>query len=341
MSKSLGNSPDALQLIEDYGADAVRVGLLLSSAAGNDLMFDEALCQQGKNFANKIWNGFRLLQGWEVADLPQPEASKAGLEWYTAKFNKTVLEIEDHFSKYRISDALMATYKLVWDDYSSWLLEIIKPAYQQPIDRITFDAVIHIFEQNLKLLHPFMPFLTEELWQHIAKRSPEEALVVAKWPEVLPVNDKLITDFEFAVEVISGIRTIRKEKQIPMKEALELSVLNEGAASKDWDTVIAKLTNVSTITYVGTAVEGALSFRVNSNEYFIHMGGAIDIESEINKLQEELTYTKGFLVSVRKKLSNERFVNNAPGQVIEIERKKEADALTKIEVLEKSLASLK
>lgn len=340
MSKSLGNSPDALQLIDDYGADAVRVGLLLSSAAGNDLMFDEALCQQGRNFANKVWNGFRLVKGWEVADLPQPEASKLGLEWYTAKFDKTLLEIEDHFSKYRISDALMAIYKLIWDDYSSWLLEIIKPAYQQPIDRTTFEAVIHILEQNLKILHPFMPFLTEDLWQHITKRRPEEAIVIAKWPEARPVNGKLITGFEFAAEVVSGIRTIRKEKQIPMKEPLELSVLNEGSISEDWDNVIAKLTNIRTISYVGAAVEGALAFRVNSNEYFIPMGGAIDIRAEIDKLREELTYTKGFLASVRKKLSNERFVSNAPAQVIEIERKKEADALAKIEVLEKSMAIL-
>lgn len=341
MSKSLGNSPDALQLIEDYGADGVRVGLLLSSAAGNDLMFDEALCQQGKNFANKIWNGFRLVKGWEVADLPQPEASKLGIEWYTSKFNKTLEEIEDHFSKYRISDALMAIYKLVWDDYSSWLLEIIKPAYQQPIDRITFDAVIHIFEENLKLLHPFMPFLTEEVWQHIAERTPEEALVIAKWPNAQPVNENLIEGFNFAADVIAGIRTIRKEKNIPMKDALQLAVLNDGDISKDWDVVIAKLTNVSDIDYVDSAVDGALTFRVKSNEYFVPMVGAIDIGAEIKKLEEELEYIKGFLVSVRKKLSNERFVANAPAQVIDLERQKEADAIAKIDTLEKSLASLK
>ena len=340
MSKSLGNSPDALQLIEDYGADGVRVGLLLSSAAGNDLMFDEALCQQGKNFANKIWNGFRLVKGWEVADLPQPEASKLGIEWYTSKFNKTLEEIEDHFSKYRISDALMAIYKLVWDDYSSWLLEIIKPAYQQPIDRITFDAVIHIFEENLKLLHPFMPFLTEEVWQHIAERTPEEALVIAKWPSVQPVNEDLIEGFNFATEVIAGIRTIRKEKNIPMKDALQLAVLNDGDISRDWDVVIAKLTNLSAIDYVDSAVDGALTFRVKSNEYFVPMAGAIDIGAEIKKLEEELEYIKGFLVSVRKKLSNERFVANAPAQVIDLERQKEADAIAKIDTLEKSLASL-
>ncbi len=340
MSKSLGNSPDALKLIEKYGADGVRVGMLLCSAAGNDLMFDEDLCQQGKNFANKIWNGFRLVKGWEVDDLPQPEASKLGIAWYQSKFNQTLLEIEDHFSKYRISDALMSIYKLVWDDYSSSLLEIIKPAYQKPIDKTTFDQVIHIFEQNLKLLHPFMPFLTEEVWQHIAERTPEEALVISKWPAVTTTNSELIAGFEFADEVISGIRTIRKTKNIPMKEALEVSVLNEGKISEDWDVVICKLTNVSEISYVDDAVDGALSFRVKSNEYFIPVGGAIDVEAEIAKIQEELKYTKGFLISVQKKLSNERFVNNAPDQVIAIERKKQADAEAKIETLEKSLASL-
>lgn len=340
MSKSLGNSPDALKLIEKYGADGVRVGMLLSSAAGNDLMFDEDLCQQGKNFANKIWNGFRLVKGWEVANLPQPEASKLGIAWYQSKFNQTLLEIEDHFSKYRISDALMSTYKLLWDDYSSSLLEIIKPAYQQPIDKTTFDQVIQIFEQNLKLLHPFMPFLTEEVWQHIAERSPEEALVIAKWPKVGTTDNELINGFKFADEVITGIRTIRKEKNIPMKEALEVSVMNEEKISKDWDTVISKLTNVSEISYVDNAVDGALSFRVKSNEYFIPVGGAIDVEAEIAKIQDELKYTKGFLTSVQKKLSNERFVNNAPEQVIAVERKKQADAEAKIETLEKSLASL-
>ena len=340
MSKSLGNSPDALKLIENYGADGVRVGLLLSSAAGNDLMFDEDLCQQGKNFANKIWNGFRLLKGWEVQDLLQPEASKLGIEWYTAKFNQTLVEIEDHFSKYRISDALMSIYKLVWDDYSSWLLEIIKPAYQQPIDKTTFDAVIQIFEENLKLLHPFMPFLTEEVWQHIAERTPEEALIVAQWPAVEKVDLDLIAQFDFAADVIAGIRTIRKEKNIPMKESLELAVLNGEKATQDWDVIIKKLTNVSDISYVDAAVDGALTFRVKSNEYFVPISGAVDVEAEIKKIEEELKYTKGFLISVQKKLSNERFVNNAPENVIAVERKKQADAEAKIETLEKSLASL-
>lgn len=340
MSKSLGNSPDALKLIDEYGADGVRVGLLLSSAAGNDLMFDEDLCQQGKNFANKIWNGFRLLKGWEVADIPQPEASKIGIEWYKAKFNQTLNDIEDHFSKYRISDALMAIYKLVWDDYSSWLLEIIKPAYQQPIDRKSFEEVIKIFEQNLKLLHPFMPFLTEEVWQHISERSTSEALIISKWPEPFRANEALIGQFEFISEVVAGVRTIRKEKNIPMKEPLELMMLNEEGMQSNWDSLISKLTNLSSISSVENAVEGALSFRVKSNEYFIPISGAIDIEAEKAKIEDELKYIKGFLNSVQKKLSNERFVNNAPQKVIEMERKKQADAEAKIETLEKSLANL-
>ncbi|MEM7382359.1 MAG: class I tRNA ligase family protein [Bacteroidota bacterium] len=340
MSKSLGNSPDALELIGNYGADGVRVGLLLSSAAGNDLLFDEALCQQGKNFANKIWNAFRLVKGWEVTELPQPEAAKLGIDWYTAKFHKTLAEIEDHFSKYRISDALMAIYKLVWDDFCSWLLEIVKPAYQQPIDQKTYEAVIGLFELNLKLLHPFMPFLSEEVWQHIAKRSPEEALVVSHWPEVGQTDAALTDGFVFASEVISGIRTIRKEKNIPMKEALELSILNAEKVSADWNVVIQKLTNVTQITEVDKALEGALAFRVKSNEYFVPISGAIDLEAEIKKIKDELDYTRGFLQSVQKKLSNERFVNNAPEKVVAIEKKKAADAEAKIETLEKSLSSL-
>ncbi|WP_431163411.1 valine--tRNA ligase [Flagellimonas beolgyonensis] len=341
MSKSLGNSPDALQLIEDFGADGVRVGLMLSSAAGNDLLFDESLCQQGANFANKIWNAFRLVKGWETAELPQPEAAKIGLEWYKAKFNQTLEEIEDHFSKYRISDAMMATYKLVWDDFCSWLLEIVKPAYQQPIDQKTFDEVIHLFGENLKLLHPFMPFLTEEVWQHIAERTPEDALIIAKWPKAEAVNTALIADFEFASEVISGVRTIRKEKNIPQKDELELFMLNAEGVNDQMDAIIQKLTNLSKFETVDSGLDGALSFRVKSNEYFIPMGDAIDVEAEIKKIEEELNYTKGFLNSVQKKLSNERFVNNAPEQVVAMERKKVADAEAKIETLQKSLASLK
>jgi valyl-tRNA synthetase len=340
MSKQLGNSPDALKLIEDFGADGVRVGLLLSSSAGNDIMFDEALCQQGANFANKIWNAFRLVKGWEVADIPQPEAAEKGIAWYKAKFNQTLVEIEDHFSKYRISDALMATYKLVWDDFCSWLLEIVKPEYQKPIDQKTYDEVLGLFEENLKLLHPFMPFLTEEVWQHIAERTPEDALIVSQWPEAKEVDSTLIADFAFASEVISGIRTIRKEKNIPQKDVLELFMLNAEGVGPQMDTIILKLGNLSKVETVDASLDGALTFRVKSNEYFIPISGAIDVEAEIAKITEELNYTKGFLKSVEKKLSNERFVNNAPEQVVAMERKKAADAEAKIETLEKSLASL-
>ncbi|MBT8183075.1 MAG: valine--tRNA ligase [Eudoraea sp.] len=340
MSKSLGNSPDALKLISNFGADAVRVGLLLSSAAGNDLLFDEALCQQGKNFANKIWNAFRLVKGWEIAELPQPESSVKGIEWYTARFNQVLMEIEDHFSKYRISEALMTIYKLVWDDFCSWLLEIVKPAYQQPIDKKTYTAIIAIFENNLKLLHPFMPFLSEEIWQRISDRKPSEALVISSWPEQDSFDPKQIKAFEYAAEVISGIRNIRKEKNIPLKESLELSVLNKEGISEVWDVIIKKLANVGQINTVIEAVDGALSFRVRSNEYFIPVEGMLDIDAEIKKIKEELSYTKGFLQSVNKKLANERFVKNAPETVVSMEKKKAADAKAKILTLEKSLSNL-
>ncbi|WP_372944931.1 valine--tRNA ligase [Muriicola sp.] len=340
MSKQLGNSPDALKLIENYGADGVRVGLLLSAPAGNDLLFDESLCQQGKNFANKIWNAFRLVKGWEVKDLPQPEAAAVGIQWYGNKLSATLEEVNDHFSKYRISDALMAIYKLIWDDFCSWFLEIVKPAYQQPIDAKTYASVIGFFEENLKLLHPFMPFLTEEVWQCMSERSPDQALVVASWPEPLTLDKEILEEFSFASEVISGIRTIRKEKNIPQKDALELQQMRVQQVSSKWDAVIEKLGNIHSITSVETAPEGALSFRVKSNEFFIPVTGAVDLEAEILKIREELSYTRGFLNSVEKKLSNERFVNNAPEAVVALERKKASDAREKIETLEKSLASL-
>ncbi|KJD35784.1 valyl-tRNA synthetase [Tamlana sedimentorum] len=341
MSKSLGNSPDALKLIEEYSADGVRVGLLLSSAAGNDLLFDESLCQQGKGFGNKIWNAYRLVDGWEVSEsIEQPEASKIAISWYESKFQKALIEIEDHFSKYRLSDALMAIYKLIYDDFCGWLLEMVKPAYQQPIDAKTYNAIIAIFEDNLKIVHPFMPFLTEDLWHYIKDRTREEALIVASWPAAKPINETLISEFDFASEVISGIRTIRKEKNIAFKDAIGFSVINNEKSSTTFDAIIAKMGNLEAIDYVDEAVEGALTFRVKSNEYFVPMVGAIDVEAEIKKLTEELNYTEGFLKSVQKKLSNERFVNNAPEQVVASEKKKEADALAKIETLKTSLASL-
>ncbi|WP_438967198.1 valine--tRNA ligase [Flavobacterium sp.] len=341
MSKSLGNSPDPLELIEKFGADGVRVGLLLSASAGNDIMFDLELCNNGKAFANKIWNAFRLIKGWEVADIAQPEASKIAIDWYEAKLQQTLAEIEDNFEKYRLSDALMSIYKLVWDDFCSWFLEIIKPAYQQPIDKATFDKAIELLEANLKLLHPFMPFLTEEIWQYIAKRTPEEALIVSTWPTMNDTNADLIAEFDFAAEVISGIRTIRKEKNIAFKDVIDLKVINNENASIKFDAVILKLGNIESLEYVSEAVEGTLTYRVKSNEYFIPIAGNIDIAAEIEKLEAELKYTQGFLKSVQGKLNNEKFVAGAPAQVIANERNKEADALAKIATIEQSLASLK
>jgi valyl-tRNA synthetase len=342
MSKSLGNSPEPLELIEKFGADGVRVGMLLSASAGNDIIFDEELCNQGKGFTNKIWNAFKLIKGWEVsAEIPQPESSKVAIEWYEAKLQQTLLEIEDNFEKYRISDALMIIYKLVWDDFCSWFLEMIKPAYQQPIDSVTFAKAIEMLENNMKLLHPFMPFLTEEIWQIIAERTTEEALIVSTWPEMKAFNAQLIADFENTIEVISGIRTIRKDKNIPFKDTIELKVVNNDKVSTYFDSVVAKLGNITSLEYVSDKIEGALSFRVKANEYFIPITGNIDVEAEIAKLTEELIYTQGFLKSVQIKLSNEKFVAGAPEKVLEMERKKEADALAKIATIEQSLISLK
>ncbi|MFI0490463.1 valine--tRNA ligase [Flavobacterium sp.] len=342
MSKSLGNSPEPLELIQKFGADGVRVGLLLSASAGNDIMFDEELCNQGKAFTNKIWNAFKLIKGWEVSDsIPQPESSKVAIEWYEAKLQQTLLEIEDNFEKYRISDALMGIYKLVWDDFCSWFLEMIKPAYQQPIDSVTLAKAIEMLENNLKLLHPFMPFLTEEIWQILGQRTPEEALIVSIWPEMKPFNAQLITDFENTIEVISGIRTIRKDKNIPFKDTIELRILNNDKVSTYFDAVVTKLGNITSLEYVLDKVDGALSFRVKSNEYFIPITGNINVEEEIAKLTTELVYTQGFLKSVQNKLANDKFVAGAPEKVLANERQKEADALAKIATIEQSIAGLK
>ena len=342
MSKSLGNSPEPLELIEKFGADGVRVGLLMSASAGNDIMFDEELCNNGKAFANKIWNAFRLIKGWEVSEtIPQPEASKVAIEWYEAKLQQTLVEIDDLFSKYRLSEALMTIYKLVWDDFCSWFLEMIKPAYQQPIDAVTFAKAIEMLEANLKLLHPFMPFLTEEIWQYIAERSTEEALIVSEYPKMTSFDENIIKNFDFAMEVISGIRTIRKDKNIPFKDAIDLKVVNNEKASTYFDAVISKSGNITKLEYSSDKIDGALTYRVKSNEYFIPVSGNIDIAAEIEKLTEELNYTQGFLKSVQVKLSNEKFVANAKPEIIENERKKEADALAKIAMIEQSLNSLK
>jgi len=342
MSKQLGNSPDALKLIEDYSADAVRAGMmLLSSGAGNDLLFDETKLQQGKAFINKITNAYRLVSGWEISDaINQPASSKIAIEWYQSKFQRAYAEMEDHFSKYRLSDSLMTLYKLIWDDFCSWLLEMVKPGYQQPIDRATYDAIILAFENNLKVLHPFMPFITEEIWHQIAPRTPEEALIISRYPSKDPVNNTVLNDFEIASEVISGIRTIRKEKNISFKEPIKLFVINNIGASPSFDAVIKKMGNVEHLEYISEKMGGALTYRVKSNEYFIPMEGSVNVENEIEKLSNELTYTEGFLKSIQAKLTNERFVNNAPEKVVASEKQKEADALAKITTLKNSLSSL-
>ena len=341
MSKSLGNSPDALKLINDYGADSVRVGLLLSASAGNDLMFDESLCQQGKSFSNKIWNSYKLISGWSVEDIEQPEYNKLSIQWYENKFQSVLVEIEDHFNKYRLSDALMCVYKLIWDDFCSWLLELIKPEYQHPIDKLTFDSVINIFENNLRVIHPFMPFISEEIWQNISNRSVNEALIVSAWPKVESINRKMIKDFDFTSQVISSIRTIRKEKNISFKNSIELHVLNNENKSSNLDSLIIKLCNISKLVYTKIEVENSISFRVKSNNYYVPVdNNNINIEEEIIKLKKELQYIEGFLNSVRKKLSNSRFVENAPDKVIQIEKDKEQDALSKIKAIKDSLSSL-
>ncbi len=341
MSKSLGNSPDALDLISRFGADGVRVGLMLSAPAGNDLLFDEALCEQGRNFANKVWNAFRLFHGWEVIEGNPTEAAEAGLVWYQSRLNQVIEQIEDHFTRYRVSDALMAIYKLIWDDFCSWLLEVVKPAYGEPIDRQTHDRIAGLFEQNLILLHPFMPFLTEEVWQNLRERQAGDTLCLQQWPEAQSYDQSVLGAFEKTKEIIAGIRTIRKEKQISPKESLELWYMDEfNEHPNEAQSVIIKLANISRIEKCEAAPDGAASFRVGNSEYFVPVSGSIDLEAEREKIQKELDYTRGFLASVEKKLSNERFVSSAPAQVVELERKKASDAETRIETLLRSLENL-
>ena len=340
MSKQLGNSPDALGLIDDFGADAVRVGMMLSSAAGNDLLFDESLCQQGKNFSNKIWNAYRLVDGWEVDETLEISAlNLSAIAWYKQLFSKTLATVDDHFSKYRVSDALMSLYKLIWDDFCSWFLEMIKPTYGASIDRETLKAVKILFENNLKVLHPFMPFITEELWHIIADRSKAESIMVSEWPKTLAEDAKIISDFEITKQIIVGIRNFRKLKKLSFKEQLVLISTSETAIP--YPEVISKLGQLEKIKKQDKIEEeGMGSFRVNQLEFFIPIDIAIDPEEERKNLTEELKYAKGFFQSVEKKLSNERFISNAPDQVIAMERKKAADAQEKITLLKKSLNQL-
>ena len=344
MSKSLGNSPDPIELMNRYGADGVRVGMMLTSPAGNDLPFDEILCEQGRNFSNKIWNALRLIKGWKTDEnASQPNHCKISIRWFEARLNSVIETVDDHFSKYRISDALMAVYKLIWDDFCSWYLEMIKPGYGQPADKATLDETIGFFERLVKLLHPFMPFISEEIWHHLRQRGETECVIVAGWPEHKPFDRAIIERFEVEKEVVVALRSLRQEKKITAREPLELMIKKNYNEEPDrtFDEVISRLCNLSSISYVDQKAAGAATFIVRSTEFYVPLKGSIDTEEEIRKLNEELEYTRGFLRSVMKKLGNERFVKNAPQPVVEKEKKKKADAEARIKVIEEQISSLK
>ncbi len=338
MSKSLGNSPDPIKLIEKYGADGVRVGMLLCSPAGNDLMFDESLTEQGRNFSNKIWNAFRLIQSWEIDDsIKQPEHSEKAIEWFENTFNKALMQIENDFKKFRLSDALMVIYKLFWDEFSSWYLETIKPEYQKPIDKITYEKTINIFEKLLQVIHPFMPFISEELWQTIKERK---SIMISDMPKAEKTDINVINNFDTVKEIVSGVRNIRNSKNIPNKEKLSLKIKSK-ENNKFIDAVIKKLANINDIEYVNHKIENAVSFIIGTTEFFVPLGNLINIDEEIKKLEDELKYQKGFLISVEKKLSNERFVNNAPKKVVDNEKQKMQDAKDRIKAITKQIEDLK
>ena len=340
MSKSLGNSPDPIELIDKFGADGVRMGMMLSAPAGNDILFDEALCEQGRNFCNKIWNALRLVKGWNVdQNAAQPEAAKMAVKWFEARFNQVLAETNDNIDKYRLSDALMGIYKLTWDDFCSWYLEMVKAPQGQGIDPATYAATIKFFENLMLLLHPFMPFITEEIWHAIAERNEGDDIIIAQQPKLQAIDEAILKQFEFTQEVINNVRKVRSDKNIAFRDAIQLVV--KGTANKDFDCVIAKLCNVSEVSYVAEAPAGAFGFIVGSTEFFVPLTGSVDVEAEIKKLEEELKYAQGFLKSVEAKLSNERFVSGAPAAVVDKERKKKADAEAKIAVIEQQLAGLR
>jgi len=343
MSKSLGNSPDPIELMEQYGTDGVRVGMLLSSPAGNDLMFDVSYCEQGRNFANKIWNAFRLVKGWETKNSPATEAQKTAAVWFENRFNQAVAEIDEHFANYRLSDALMATYKLIWDDFCAWYLELVKPAYQQPIEAETLETVKSFFLKVLALAHPFMPFLTEELYHDelFGSREDKDCIIVAEYPKVAAFDEKIIKEFATVQQIISEVRAVRNSKGLSPKIALPLAISNTGIDFAKYEESVTKLANISELTFVQEKITGALSFLAGKTECYVQLAADnIDVEAERERITKEIDYLKGFLVSVDKKLSNERFVQNAKPEIIENERNKKADAEAKIQILAESLANL-
>ena len=342
MSKTLGNSPNPIVLIEQYGADGVRVGMLLTAPAGNDLPFDESLCEQGRNFSNKIWNALRLVKGWQVDEnLETPEYNKLAIKWFEAKMNQVAEEMEQYYSQYRISDVLMSAYKLAWDTFCSWYLEIVKPAYQQPIDAQTYEQTIVFFEFLMKVLHPFMPFITEEIWHHLRERKEGEDIIISAMPVSKPWDEKIHEAFDKAEQIIIGIRNIRKENDILNRDSIELKVREGENAECVFYPVIAKLGNISEIETISDKPEGVLVFTVGAQEYYVPRNKNVDVDAEIKKIEEELDYTRGFLKSVIQKLSNERFINSAPVAVVEKERQKQADADARIQVLEEQLNGFK
>lgn len=343
MSKSLGNSPDPLDLIDRFGADGVRMGMMLAAPAGNDILFDEALCEQGRNFCNKIWNAFRLVQGWQVDDnAAQPETARLAVEWFDAKLRQSAAEIADLYSKYRLSEALMEVYHLFWDEFSSWFLEMVKPAYGSPIDKATYQSVLGAFDHLLHLLHPFMPFITEELWQHLTERKAGESIMVSPQTIAAPAegDDAILANVEIVKNVVAGVRAIRNTKNISPRETLDLQVIGTDPVPA-YDCIIVKMANVSGVTATENKGEGVSSFMVGTTEYAVPLGGLIDVEAELAKAEAELKHLEGFLNGVKKKLQNERFVNNAPAAVVELERKKQSDAESKIATLKETIASLK
>jgi valyl-tRNA synthetase len=341
MSKSLGNSPDPIELMEKYGADGVRVGMLLCSPAGNDLLYDDSLPEQGRNFANKIWNAFRLVMKMSTDEmLEQPAASKAAVAWMRNTIDKTLADIEDSFVRYRISDALMQAYKLFWDDFSGWYLEIIKPAFGKPIDGVTHRETLEMFGDLIKILHPFMPFITEEIWQRLADRPEGSSIMVEEMPLPAPYEAGMLTRFDTVREIVSAVRTVRKEKNIPVREPLVLCA-SPGATGNEFDPVLIRMCNLSEIRVTEEKIEGAASFRIGTSEFFVPLSKGIDNEDEIRKLEDELVYQEGFLASVLKKLSNEKFISKAPQKVLDNERKKEADSRARIATIKESLAHLK
>lgn len=342
MSKTLGNSPEPLELIEKYGADGVRVGMLLTAPAGNDLPFDEALCEQGRNFSNKIWNAMRLVKGWESdTQITQPETAKTAIQWFSARMNQILAQTEDNFTKFRLSDALMDIYKLIWDDFCSWYLEMVKPDYGQPIDAATLETTIKLFEQLMQLLHPFMPFITEEIWHLLRERTAGDDIIISNKPEPKAYDAEILKKFDYAAEVINAIRKFRAEKNIPFREPIQLQVkIQADGNDKSFDALASKLCNINQLDYIRDNPDSSFGFVVRSVEFFVPLNEQIDVEAEIQKLEQELQYTEGFLVSVQKKLANEKFVANAPEKVISMEKKKEADAVSRIEVLRDQIKAL-